>query len=208
MKSLCLLATLAAVLSVPFTQAYACACCSDFGQRLVGLRNIDSSTLDIIRRLHFAGAAELFLGERDATDIKGISGLSPQSRVFDLTVAQQQDRWSFRFRDKEGHFGSLTVLPPQFVAVFEVDPREEKRMPEGGQGPRLYKEWKLTGKVQGTGVFSTGMGPEQRITVILQGHGNSCTTSEDFTAWTLVVYGPRADYSLIGNLIPGGNADR
>jgi hypothetical protein len=100
------------------------------------------------------------------------------------------------------------VLKGLLGDVFEVDPREEKRMPEGGQGPRLYKEWKLTGKVQGTGVFSTGMGPEQRITVILQGHGNSCTTSEDFTAWTLVVYGPRADYSLIGNLIPGGNADR
>jgi hypothetical protein len=152
---------------------------------------LDYYALETIRQLRFANQAELFFGARDATEIEGISGLSRESGTFDLAVIQQQDRWIFSFHDKEGHSGGPTVNLPPSVSTFEIDPREEEPTQEGGSGPRLYKEWKMTAKAVGTGIFSNGMGSYQRITLILQGHGNSCTTSEDLTAWTLVMNGLR-----------------
>jgi hypothetical protein len=79
-----------------------------------------------------------------------------------------------------------------------VDPREAK--PDRGLGPALYKEWKLTAPASGTGVFAPGTGARQRITLILQGRGNRCTDASHFTAWTLVVHGPAAEYTLFGAL--------
>jgi hypothetical protein len=45
------------------------------------------------------------------------------------------------------------------------------------------------------------VGDSQRLTLILHGHGNSCTSSDHFTHWTLVVSGPKARYRLFGELI-------
>ncbi len=66
----------------------------------------------------------------------------------------------------------------------------------------LYKEWKLTGEVTGTGAFSATNGVKQSLTLILQGRGNSCTSAVDFTHWTLVMEGPKGRYSLFGELVP------
>jgi hypothetical protein len=116
--------------------------------------------------------------------------------MFDLGVAQQNDRWVFEFRNVEGNTGTLTLNFPNSISVFEIDPRDEK--PQPGNGPRLYKEWKLTAKAVGTGIFARGVGSGQNITLILQGHGNNCATPDDFAHWTLVVYGPKAEYSFFG----------
>lgn len=86
---------------------------------------------------------------------------------------------------------------PAKLSVFEIDPRESGTESE----PTLYKEWKLTSKVESSGVFKIGAGGAQFITLILQGHGNSCTTADDFYHWTLVVEGPRDNYSLFGRLL-------
>jgi hypothetical protein len=37
--------------------------------------------------------------------------------------------------------------------------------------------------------------------LILQGGGNSCTSAIDFTHWTLVMQGPKANYTLYDNLV-------
>ena len=88
---------------------------------------------------------------------------------------------------------------PNAVSVFEVDPRD---VPDrGGQGPTLYKEWKLSAPAAGGGVFAPGSGPRQILTLIIHGHGNSCTSSIDFSHWTLVMQGPKANYTLYGNLV-------
>ncbi|MBR1198611.1 hypothetical protein JQ634_17720 [Bradyrhizobium sp. AUGA SZCCT0240] len=42
---------------------------------------------------------------------------------------------------------------------------------------------------------------QQILTLILQGGGNSCTSGVDFTHWTLVMQGPKASYTLYGNLV-------
>ena len=85
------------------------------------------------------------------------------------------------------------------VAIFSVDPRLDER--EGGLGPSLFKEWKLTSDVAGTGIFAPGMGKGQRLTLILHAHGNNCTGADMATHWTLIVHGPRAQYHLFGKLV-------
>ena len=80
-----------------------------------------------------------------------------------------------------------------------LDPRHGER--EGGLGPALYKEWRLTAPAAGTGIFAPGVGRGQLVTLILQGHGNSCASAADFTHWTLVVSGPAAEYHLFGHLV-------
>jgi hypothetical protein len=174
---------------------YACACCTDFGQRIVKVTQLDSYRLETIRKLRFSNRAELFTGQLGVEEIKGVS---VSSGLLDMSVYQQRDRWVFEFRDNERHSGALTLNIPNSVSIFEVDPREEK--PGSGVGPRLYKEWKLTGRAVGTGIFSGGVGAGQNITLILQGHGNSCTTADDFTHWTLIMHGPKAEYLLFGEL--------
>jgi hypothetical protein len=42
--------------------------------------------------------------------------------------------------------------------------------------------------------------PGQWPTLIVQGTGNSCTSAADFKHWTLVMQGPKANYSLFGDL--------
>jgi hypothetical protein len=105
----------------------------------------------------------------------------------------------FAFRDKEGRSGTLSLRRPDTVSIFEVDPRTDQS--EGGTGPALYKEWKLTSRPTGSGVFSVGLGPSQLLSLITQGHGNSCTSSIDFTHWTLVMQGPKANYKFFGDFV-------
>ena len=45
------------------------------------------------------------------------------------------------------------------------------------------------------------MGKGQRVTLILQGHGNNCTSADMATHWTLVVHGPKAEYHLFGKFV-------
>ena len=140
--------------------------------------------------------AHLFTGEADAESIKGIA--TPSVR-YTLSVARREDRWVFSLRDAGGRSGTLTLAIPKSVAVFEVDPRRGER--EGGLGPALYKEWRLTAPAAGTGIFAPGVGKGQSVTLILQGHGSSCASATDFTSWTLVVSGPIATYHLYGDLV-------
>jgi len=104
----------------------------------------------------------------------------------------------FALASPGGGSGSLSLRLPQKISIFEVDPRDG---PDQGTGPALYKEWKLTGEVTGTGAFSPTNGAKQVLTLILQGRGNSCTSAADFTHWTLVTEGPKGSYRLFGELV-------
>ena len=178
------------------SDAYACACCTNIGQRNVGVFKLDGFRLSEIDQVRFAPVAHLFTGEADTGAIKGIA--IPSSH-YDLSVARQAGGWVFSFRDAQGRSGTLTLAIPKSIAVFEVDPRRGE--PEGGLGPALYKEWRLSSPAAGTGVFAPGAGKGQLVTLILRGHGNSCASAADFTRWTLVVSGPVAEYHLYGDLV-------
>ncbi len=187
------LAILSLVSAAP--PALACACCTHAGQRNVATVALDSGKRQEIESLRFAGKATLFAGEGDAADIAGIA---TPSGSYDLTAKWQDDRLVLSFRDKPGRSGTLSIARPKTVSVFEVDPRDR---PDQGQGPGLYKEWKLSAPAAGSGVFQPGIAPRQLLTLILQGGGNSCTSASDFLHWTLVMQGPKANYTLFGDLV-------
>jgi hypothetical protein len=129
----------------------ACACCTNQGQRRVGVERLDSGKREEIDRLRFSADAQLFSGEGDPADTKGIAKSSGR---YALRVSQEPNRWVFDFRDKAGGSGTLTLAIPATVSIFEVDPRRGER--PGGQGPTLYKEWTLTSAAAGTGIFARG----------------------------------------------------
>jgi hypothetical protein len=183
-------------LSVGTGDARACACCTNIGQRYVGVQKFDAGKREDLERLRFASAVRLYTGEADPADVQGI--VAP-TLDYELHVAQEPARWVFDFRDKAGNTGTLTLALPASVSIFEVDPRGDTR--EGGLGPALYKEWTLTAKAAGTGIFAAGLRSGASISLILHGQGNSCTSSGDFSHWTLTVKGPKAAYSFIGELV-------
>ncbi|MDO9561749.1 MAG: hypothetical protein Q7J60_09025 [Bradyrhizobium sp.] len=175
--------------------AFACACCTQQGQRNVATVALDSGKRQEIESLRFAGKATLFAGEGEAAEIEGIA---TPSESYELTAKWLDDRLELSFRDKLGRTGMLSMARPKTMSVFEVDPRDR---PDKGQGPVLYKEWKLTAPAAGSGVFRPGIAPRQLLTLILQGGGNSCTSASDFSHWTLVMQGPKANYTLFGDLV-------
>jgi hypothetical protein len=157
-------------------------------------------TLDEIERLRFGKEARLYIGEAGVETIKGIQ--DPAER-YDLSVNWDETHpgktnLSFSLDNLSGRSGTLSLRLPQKISIFEVDPRDSA---DQGTGPVLYKEWKLTGEVTGTGVFSGTNSSNQVLTLILQGRGNSCTSAADFTHWTLVMEGPNGSYSLFGDLV-------
>jgi len=196
-RSLAALLVALAGLAVGPQDARACACCTNTAQRYEAVETLSPDKLDEIGRLRFAPAAQLFTSEADPDMIRGIAAVHAE---YVLQVARAQHRWVFTFRDKDGRSGTLVLALPKSIAVLAVDPRRGER--EGGTGPSLYWEWKLTSPAVGTGIFEPGMGKTQRITLVFQGHGNSCASASDFTHWSLVVWGPAARYHLFGELLP------
>ena len=193
--SSCALATCALLcVLAPIEQAFACACCADQGARIVAVEKLDLARREKIDQLRFGQTAELFVSDAGIESIKGI--VDPAER-YSMEVARDRDSLIFSFRDKGRRAGTLNLHVPAAMSRFEVDPRDGQR--EQGGGVRLYKEWKLSSKMAGTGIFKNGNGNGQFITLILQGHGNFCS---DFTQWTLVINGPTANYSFFGDLIP------
>ena len=198
LRSLAAFTVLLAGLAAGPPPAHACACCTNVGQRYDAVEPFDSGKVEEVARLRFDPAAELFVGEADLDVIKGIAGAS--SAHFDLRVSHSKERLIFTFRDKSGRTGTLMLTLPRSMAVLAVDPRRVE--PQGGLGPALYREWKLTAAAEGTGMFAPGVGKGQRLTLVLQGYGNNCSGLTDATHWTLEVAGPRARYHLFGNLQP------
>ncbi|MBA2402261.1 MAG: hypothetical protein H0V72_26915 [Bradyrhizobium sp.] len=185
----------ALVSSAFVSAALACACCTNEGQRNVATVALDSGKRQEIESLRFGGKATLFVGEGD---VEGKEGITTPSGTYKLSANWLEDRLVLSFRDAAGHTGTLVLAHPRTVSVFEVDPRDR---PDRGHGPTLYKELKLSAPAAGSGVFAPGIAPRQILTLIFQGGGNSCTSAIDFTHWTLVMQGPKANYTFYGDLV-------
>lgn len=50
-------------------------------------------------------------------------------------------------------------------------------------------------------MFRPGIAPRQLLTLIVQGAGNNCASADDFSHWMLVMQGPKANYTLFGDLL-------
>jgi hypothetical protein len=185
-----------ALTGVAWNFALACACCTNTGERTDLVMPLNSGHMDEIAKLRFDKTATLFLGEADPESVKGIT--SPASR-YALQVSWIRDRLVFTFGDGSPPAGMLVLTRPRNLTIFATDTREA---PKSNLGPVLYKEWRLTSMAIGTGNFVPGAGPGQTLTLVLQGRGNNCTSSIDFTHWMLKMWGPKAKYHFFGSLQP------
>jgi hypothetical protein len=184
----------AALMLLVASQASACACCSHDGWRYVETEPLSARRTADIEQMRFAGAAKLMTGEADPF----IKGVADASESYKVAVRRQKDRMVFAFRDDKGRDGTLTLVMPKTISIFEVDPRGAEK--DKRNGPTLYKEWKLTANAAGDGLFRAIVHPGQKLTLILHGQGNSCTSPDQFTDWTLLVHGPTQGITLIGEL--------
>jgi hypothetical protein len=190
-----LIALIALLASTPWQDAGACACCTSPGERTDLSMKLGSYHSDELSHLRFGPKAQLFLGEAEPETVKGIT--TPAEK-YDLQTAWNGNRFVFSFRDEKDRSGTLVLLRPKMLSSFGVDPRNQ---PDTPNGPVLYKEWRLTSKATDTGVFTAGLGAGQALTLVLQGRGNNCTNSIDFSHWMLVMWGPRVKYHFFGDLM-------
>lgn len=189
------LALIAFLAYAPWQKASACACCTSSGERSDLVVKLESGHADELSRLRFGPTAELFLGEADPDSVKGIS--TPSAR-YELQAGWKGNRFTFAFRDEKDRSGTLVLSRPKLISSFGVDPRNQ---PDRPNGPVLYKEWRLTSKAAGSGIFTAGLGAAQTLTLVLQGGGNNCTSANDFAHWMLVMWGPKAKYHFFGDLM-------
>lgn len=179
------------------TQALACACCSNRAARYVEVEKLSPQRMDVVDRMVFGKSADVLVSEAD--DDRSI--IDGKSTSFDLAFTRRPDRMIFILRDQQGDAGTLTLKFPKTISIFEVDPRGDEK--DEGLGPNLYKEWKLTGDVSGTGAFRRAAGKGQKLTLIFHGRGRACTEADHFTDWTLLLHGSIGKATLYGALLSG-----
>lgn len=175
--------------------AEACACCSNDGQRNVQTQDVDAYAAGILADMRFDATSHLYTGEGESDGGWMMSG-TPDFR---LSVTKTEKTWAFEFVQDGPARGTLTFALPKTVSRFEIDPRQPNAA-SNGLGPVLYKEWRLTAPARGSGIFEDVTGGDQQVTLILHGRGNGCTDASQFTAWTLVLHGPKLTTSFFGTL--------
>ena len=175
-------------------RAHACACCSEPGQRLEATAPLDASYKDELRALRFSATATFFTDAGFPDSIEGVT--DPASEPYQLTASLTADRLTLALSGAGDRKGSLTLPLPAEVSRLEIDPRVTSELSPGG-GPVLYKEWRLSGNADLDGILAKAA---KRATArfILHGQGNSCTSSIDFSHWTLEVSGPGIRFTLLG----------
>jgi hypothetical protein len=185
------------IAAATISPAFACACCSNIAQRSVHTQKIDGRITAQIEQLRFGPTARIATGERDDHPI---SGLEAPVEEFTMTVTQLKDRITFSLRDKKDRAGTLSLVRPRTISIFEVDPRDTG---DYGHGPNLYKEWTITTAAAGDGIFRRSTGANRRLSLVLHGRGNSCADVTSFKHWTLEVLGRRDEsYTFYGELTP------
>lgn len=170
-----------------------CACCSSPGDWYSGRQQIGDMERSELESVKLGPVATLRVGEADISDIEGITD---PSETYKLTHARTRRTWTLRFADDRGKTGTLTFTLPPALTVFGVDPQDGRTSPGGG--PLLYKEWRLEAPVTGTGIFKAGAARGARIRLVLQGHGNACTSASDFRHWNLQVSTRSQSFSFYG----------
>lgn len=162
-----------------------CACCTDEGEWYQRTGKADLFQID---RIRFAAKANTY--QSPASD-------GELSLAYELSHARSGRRWQLRFRDEQGKTGTLSFIIPLHAVFFGADLHDAE---PGGLGPALYKEWRLSGAVQVTGLFKSVIKGPARFQLILQGRGLGCTEAEDFKHWTLQINAPRESYIFYGSL--------
>ena len=177
--------------------ASACACCTEPGQRLESSGAIASYERGEVAQVKFAPSARLFVDNGFPDSISGIR--SPSDQDYQLAVTSKGTDLVFAFRDTAGLTGSIVFTLPKTFTRFEVDPRDAST-PPGGNGPTLYKEWRLQGLARLEGSLAD-KGKWAHVRLVLQGTGNSCTSAYDFSSWSIDVTGKNIGFRFLGTTV-------
>ena len=189
---------LAALLLTAPLPAFACACCTEIGQRFEGRLPLDGSKQDLLAALAFQPTARFYASVAFPDDVKGVA--EPSSDAMALTLDRPKGALLFSFAEAGGKRAATLRLPlPQTFEERAVDTRDTDR--EGGTGPGLYREWHLTGTATLSG-FLAATRKQAKATLILHGHGNGCVSDADFHAWTLEVKDGPVAFRLLGRIGP------
>jgi hypothetical protein len=190
--------------------ALACACCAEPGTYMIWNGKASENEMNILGEMKFDKAASLFMTEAEFDGIKGLKEIEKDMETeswiaapadFDLANSFAAKTWKFNFKTPTGKSGILTLPMPTQMLQFKVDIHDEENRPNG---PLLYKEWRFKGNVgSGTGIFKSSIVRPTTYFLVLQGRGNGCDNTEDFTHWRLEINGKNADYSFFGKLGSG-----
>jgi hypothetical protein len=132
------------------------------------------------------------------TDGKTGGGATSDGKTGDGKTGDDTTRADTTRAGKAGETATLTLVIPDTISIFHVDPRSG--VPDEGLGPLLYLEWQLTSQAVGTGVFGEFVGPGQKLSLILHGRGHGCIEAGHFTDWTLLIEGPAGELQVWGAL--------
>jgi hypothetical protein len=198
-QSIRLIACVAVLLSIVVVlplKADACTCCANWGSWYEDEEPLREYHVGELARLRFSPRAKLF-----QTDVDGHPGLSGEANPtgdFSVSLSAVQRHWELLVRHKGLGTGRLRFNIPNAAITFGVDLHDGKH--GGGGGPLLYKELRMEGPVNGDGMFGRGMAPGTRFRLLLQGRGNNCIASDQYTHWNLRVFGRKANYSFYGSI--------
>ena len=95
---------------------------------------------------------------------------NPSTEPYRLRIRRSGGRLLFDITDPEGKAGQIALPAQARFTRFEVDTRDE-RTKDRGQGPLLYKEWRLEGEARLGGVFAASS-KQANAKLILHGSGN------------------------------------
>lgn len=179
-------------------QAHACACCSDTGQRIEQTQDIDSYAKAEMAAVRLAPQSRLYSDAGFPDTVSGIQ--DPLMDPYMVTLIRRPTEWLFEVVDAKGRKGAILFPLPKRFTRFEVDPRG-LAAPSAGNGPDLYKEWRMHGVTKLSGILAAG-GVWGHARFILHGDGNSCTAAPNFKSWTLSVSGKNIRFRFLGTTIP------
>ena len=195
MQTLVRLLTATLLISLVPSIVLACACCSHEGEYYRGVGKIADYEMELIKEMRFGDSAILFTTEADIEDTaRGIAN-PKQNYTFSGSLAGRV--WKLMFREGSSS-GTLSLPMPLRMMTLKFDSRDGEK--SAGGGPRLYKEWRFEGLVNGTGIFKPGIVGPTRYSLIFQGRGNGCDNAEDFNAWRLEIEGKKASYAFYGDM--------
>ncbi len=182
---------LATAILGPAGEASACACCAEHGDRFVSTDERTDWDNDILGAVGLSGTAQLY---QTACGDECIVGIENPANTYALVFERDGDDWTLVFIGPRN--GTIAFTLPRRMTQFAVDPTPDAARTMGA----LYREWRLTMAVRGTGAFAAGLAEPATATLILHGTGNACPDAGDFTNWTLDVDGPKADFRFFGTI--------
>jgi hypothetical protein len=178
--------------------ALACACCSEPGQTNQSTENMGSYNGGELKRLRFAGTAQLISAVDFPKNVKGVS--APSIKDYRLTAPDIERAIVLNLTDPAGGTGQITFPLPKKFSTYQNDPGAggSKNPPKSpGGGPLLYKTWTLEGPVSLSGIFAQGA-MRGTAKLLIDGQGNSCTSAENMNGWKLEVSGRRVAFGFLG----------